>query len=111
MKKKKTVYDFEEDHKNSEVAVAVPEVCEASSPIGPISIPHQNTASATDASMGSKTVKLDGKEAMVKGSSKYAKSTGDEPPHDSSMGTVSLEQRSPTSTIKRIVTLRTLGIP
>ena len=55
--------------------------------------------------------KVDGKEVMLKDASYYEKSTGDEPSHDSNKETVSAEQLSPTGTIKRMLTSRTLGIP
>ncbi len=58
-----------------------PDVCISppSPPAGPIPIPYPNTAMASDTTSGSKTVKLHGKEAMLKDKSYFKKSTGDEP--------------------------------
>jgi Domain of unknown function (DUF4150)/GHH signature containing HNH/Endo VII superfamily nuclease toxin 2 len=60
---------------------AFPDVCLSppSPPAGPIPIPYPNTGFARDTTSGSKTVKLHGKEAMLKDKSYFKKSTGDEP--------------------------------
>jgi hypothetical protein len=50
-----------------------------SPPAGPVPIPYPNTAMASDTADGTKTVKIGGKEAGMKNSSTYSKSTGDEP--------------------------------
>ena len=106
---KKTVNDIDAAHNGTENAsAAFPDVCETPSPAEPIPIPYPNTASATDASTGSKTVKVDGKEVMVKNASHYEKSTGDETGHGSRTYP---EQISTNDTIKRILTSKTLGIP
>ncbi len=57
-----------------------PDVCltPPSPPAGPIPIPYPNTAMASDMTSGSKTVKLHGKEAMLKNKSFFKKSMGDE---------------------------------
>ncbi len=58
-----------------------PDVCISPPPpiAGPVPIPYPNTAFASDTTSGSKTVKLHGKEAMLKDKSFFKKSTGDEP--------------------------------
>lgn len=60
---------------------AFPDVCLSppSPPAGPIPIPYPNTAMASDTADGSKTVKVQGKEAGLKNASNYSTSTGDEP--------------------------------
>jgi len=60
---------------------AFPDVCLSPppSPAGPIPVPYPNTAFAKDTTGGSKTVTLHGKEAMLKNTSYFKTSTGDEP--------------------------------
>lgn len=60
---------------------AMPDVCLSppSPPAGPVPIPYPNTGMASDTADGTKTVKIGGKEAGMKSSSTYSKSTGDEP--------------------------------
>jgi hypothetical protein len=57
-----------------------PDVCLSppSPPAGPVPIPYPNTAFASDATSGSKNVKISGKEIMLKNKSYFKKSTGDE---------------------------------
>jgi len=59
---------------------AFPDVCLSppSPPAGPIPIPYPNTAFAKDTTSGSKTVKINNKEVMLKRKSYFKKSTGDE---------------------------------
>jgi hypothetical protein len=59
---------------------AMPDVCNSppSPPAGPIPIPYPNTATASDTSDGSKSVKIGGDEVGTKNSSNYKKSNGDE---------------------------------
>lgn len=59
---------------------AMPDVCLSppSPPAGPIPIPYPNTATASDTSEGSKTVKVGGQEVGLKNKSNYKKSNGDE---------------------------------
>jgi uncharacterized Zn-binding protein involved in type VI secretion len=59
---------------------AFPDVCLSppSPPAGPVPIPYPNTAFAKDTANGSKTVKISGKEVMLKNKSCFKKSTGDE---------------------------------
>jgi hypothetical protein len=59
---------------------AFPDVCLSppSPPAGPVPIPYPNTAFAKDTANGSKTVKISGKEVMLKDKSYFKKSTGDE---------------------------------
>lgn len=65
----------------NETIAAMPDVCLSPppSPAGPIPIPYPNFAKASDAMGGTRTVKIGGKEAGMKGRSSYKKSTGDEP--------------------------------
>ena len=49
-----------------------------SPPAGPVPDPYPNTGMATDTGDGSKTVVISGKEVMLKDSSSFQKSTGDE---------------------------------
>jgi len=59
---------------------AFPDVCLSppSPPAGPVPIPYPNTGFASDMTEGSKTVKISGKEVMLKDKSYFKKSTGDE---------------------------------
>jgi len=59
---------------------AFPDVCLSppSPPAGPVPIPYPNTGMASDTDGGSKTVQISGKEVMLKDSSSFKKSTGDE---------------------------------
>lgn len=59
---------------------AFPDVCltPPAPPAGPLPIPYPNTAVASDCSGGSKSVKIGGREAMLKNKSYFKKSTGDE---------------------------------
>ena len=56
----------------------IPDVCDTPSPGEPIPIPYPNIGMSSDTPSGSKTVKVEGGEAMVK-ESVFQKSTGDEP--------------------------------
>jgi hypothetical protein len=60
---------------------AMPDVCLSppSPPAGPIPIPYPNTSMASDTTGGSRSVKINGKEAGLKNASTYSTSTGDEP--------------------------------
>jgi hypothetical protein len=59
---------------------AFPDVCLSppSPPAGPLPVPYPNTGKASDTSGGSKTVTVGDKEVMLKDSSYFKKSTGDE---------------------------------
>lgn len=59
---------------------AMPDVCltPPAPPAGPIPIPYPNTGMATDTDGGSKEVKINDKEVMLKDKSSFKKSTGDE---------------------------------
>src|SRR5439155_10681140 len=59
---------------------AFPDVCltPPTPPAGPIPIPYPNTGMASDTDGGSKTVQISGQEVMLKDSSDFKKSTGDE---------------------------------
>ncbi len=59
---------------------AMPDVCLSppTPPAGPVPIPYPNTAMASDATKGSKTVQIGGQEVMLKRTSTFKKSTGDE---------------------------------
>ena len=66
-------------HKGSGgMSIAFPDVCKTPAPpAGPIPIPYPNIGKSSDASKGSKKVKVDKKMPMVKGA-KYSMSAGDE---------------------------------
>jgi uncharacterized Zn-binding protein involved in type VI secretion len=54
-----------------------PDVCKTPSPGGPIPIPYPNLGQSSDTHNGSRSVKVEGKSTMLKGSD-YKTSTGDE---------------------------------
>jgi hypothetical protein len=64
----------------NESICAMPDVCNSppTPPAGPVPIPYPNTASASDTTDGSKTVKIGGDEVGLKNASTYKKSSGDE---------------------------------
>jgi hypothetical protein len=99
---------IQEDSKGQ--TVAFPDVCETPSPAGPIPIPYPNIAQSSDTSKGTKKVKMDGKEVMLKDSS-FSKSTGDEPSHSSEMGHIDHEKSAQEGVMKRLMTVKKLGIP
>jgi hypothetical protein len=71
---------------------AFPDVCLSppSPPMGPIPVPYPNTAVALDTTGGSKDVKINGAEVMLKNRSCFKKSMGDEASTNSlGMGVVS----------------------
>jgi hypothetical protein len=57
-----------------------PDVCLSppSPPAGPVPVPYPNTGYASDATDGSKSVRISNKEVMLKNQSYFKKSTGDE---------------------------------
>ena len=59
---------------------AFPDVCLSppTPPAGPVPLPYPNTAYASDTAGGSKRVRISGKEVMLRDSSYFKKSTGDE---------------------------------
>ena len=59
------------------MSTVFPDVCKTPTPGGPVPIPYPNIGKASDTSNGPKSVKIDGKMPMVKGSV-YSTSTGDE---------------------------------
>jgi hypothetical protein len=65
---------------DSKSPCAFPDVCLSppSPPAGPIPIPYPNTGMASDTSDGSRTVKVTGQEAMLRDTSFFKQSTGDE---------------------------------
>jgi hypothetical protein len=65
---------------DAKVTAAFPDVCLSppSPPAGPVPIPYPVTSVSSDTSNGSKTVKINGKEVMLKNKSFYKKCTGDE---------------------------------
>lgn len=65
---------------DAKVVAAFPDVCLSppSPPAGPVPIPYPVTSKASDTSNGSKSVKISGKEVMLKNKSYYKKCTGDE---------------------------------
>ena len=65
-------------HKGSGgMSIAFPDVCQISTPAGPVPVPFPNIAQASDTSDGPESVTCDGKMPMVKGAT-YSKSSGDE---------------------------------
>jgi len=56
---------------------ATPDVCKTPSPAGPVPVPYPNIAKSSDLADGTKTVKIQGKSAAVKGAN-LSTSTGDE---------------------------------
>ena len=77
-------------------------MCETPAPpAGPVPIPYPNTASASDTSTGSKTVKTEGKMIPVK--EDFEESVGDE------AGTSDAE--SETGFLKELAKNRVLGVP
>ena len=60
------------------MSIVLPDICKTPSPAGPIPIPYPNIAKVSDLTDGTKTVKVDGEMAAVKGAN-YKTSTGDEP--------------------------------
>lgn len=65
-------------HKGSGgMSIAFPDVCQISTPVGPVPIPFPNIAQASDAADGPESVTCDGEMPMVKGAT-YSKSSGDE---------------------------------
>ena len=65
---------------SGQVIAGFPDVCLSppSPPAGPVPIPYPNTAAASDTTNGSKTVQISGQEVMLKDSSSFKKSTGNE---------------------------------
>jgi hypothetical protein len=65
---------------SGKTTAAMPDVCLSppSPPAGPIPIPYPNTASASDTDKGSKTVEIGGQPVMLKDSSEFKTSTGNE---------------------------------
>jgi len=65
---------------SGKTTAAMPDVCLSppSPPAGPVPIPYPNTASASDATKGSKTVQIAGEEVMLKDKSTFKTSTGNE---------------------------------
>lgn len=59
---------------------AFPDVCLSppTPPAGPVPIPYPNTGKASDTSGGTRTVQLGGQEAMIKNTSFFKSSMGDE---------------------------------
>ncbi len=65
-------------HKGSGgMSIAFPDVCQISTPAGPVPVPFPNIAQSSDTSEGPESVTCDGEMPMVEGA-KYSKSTGDE---------------------------------
>ncbi|VUX45641.1 conserved hypothetical protein [Candidatus Defluviicoccus seviourii] len=66
---------------DAKVIAAFPDVCLSppSPPAGPIPVPYPITSQASDTTDGSKTVKISGKEIMLKNSSSYKKCMGNDP--------------------------------
>lgn len=66
-------------HKGSGgISMGFPDECKTPTPSGPVPVPYPHIGKSSDTSKGSKKVKMDGKEVMIKNKSRYRKSTGDE---------------------------------
>jgi hypothetical protein len=91
------------EKKSSKEPVEVqPDVCETPPPAaGPVPIPYPNTASASDTSKGSKTVKTEGKPIPVK--ENIEESVGDE------AGTS--DDESEIGFLKELAKTKVLGVP
>jgi hypothetical protein len=65
---------------SGKTVAAFPDVCLSppSPPAGPLPVPYPNTSSASDTTNGSSTVMISGEEVMLKDSSAFKTSTGDE---------------------------------
>lgn len=65
---------------NGKSVAAFPDVCLSppSPPAGPVPVPYPNTGYARDTSQGSKSVRITGQEVMLRNSSYFRRSTGDE---------------------------------
>ena len=65
---------------DQEIAEHQTDVCKTPAPpSGEVPIPYPNIAGSSDTSSGTKSVKVEGKEASLKDKSLYEKSSGDEP--------------------------------
>jgi uncharacterized Zn-binding protein involved in type VI secretion len=65
-------------HKQSGgISTVFPDVCQTPTPAGPVPIPYPNVGQSSNTSDGSQTVKIQGNETMLKGST-YNISSGDE---------------------------------
>ena len=64
-------------HKSGGMSTVFTDVCKTPSPAGPVPIPYPNIGKSSDVADGSKTVKIEGGETMLKGSN-FSTSTGDE---------------------------------
>jgi hypothetical protein len=85
------------------------DVCKTPSEPGPIPIPYPNIAKSSETCKGTKNVKCDGKEVMLKDSS-CTKSSGDEPSHVEEMEEIDTEKNTYVM-IKKIMKTKKLGIP
>ena len=72
-------------------AAFLQDICKTPTTPGPIPIPYPNTAMASDTTSGSKSVKISGKEVMLKNKSYYEKSTGDEAGTSSAIDGIEIE--------------------
>jgi uncharacterized Zn-binding protein involved in type VI secretion len=59
------------------MSTVFPDVCKTPTPGGPVPIPYPNVGQSADTTNGSQTVKIQGSQTMLKGST-YKMSTGDE---------------------------------
>lgn len=103
MEEKEKANSLKIEKKSSNETVSVqPDVCETPAPpAGPIPIPYPNTASASDTSSGSKTVKTEGKMIPVK--EDFEESVGDE------AGTS--DDESEIGFLKELAKTKVLGVP
>ena len=103
IEEKEKANSLEIEKKSSKEPVKVqPDVCETPAPpAGPVPIPYPNTASASDTSSGSKTVKTEGKMIPVK--EDFEESVGDE--------TGTSDDESEIGFLKELARTKVLGLP
>ncbi len=87
--------------REAEKAEPVSDVCDTPSPGEPVDVPYPNTGMSSDTSSGSKKVKIEGGEAMVKDTA-FEKSSGDEPGQSDSIVDKAIES---------VKTTKILGVP
>jgi len=110
-KKKVNVNSRDMMQKGSEdVPLTFPDVCKTPAPGEPIPIPYPNIAKSSDTSNGTKAVKIEGKQVMVKDSA-FETSTGDEPATASELEQVDTGKIAEEGAITRFMKIKKLGIP
>ena len=93
-----------EQESSEGIVESFPDGCETPAPpASQVPIPYPNTAKSSDTSSGSKTVKIEGKEVLLKNKSDFKKSSGDE--------AGSSDGKSEKGTLEQIATTKVLGVP